>query len=164
MSDRSGFLERVIAALNDAGVQYCVIGGTGVNAFADPVVTLDLDVAVATADLARATAVLGRDFRVREFEHSLNVYDPDSALQVQVQLHPRYGRFPGSANEQEVLGLRLPVARPEDLLKGKIWAYSDSAPWASKRQKDLADIARLLEAFPDLRAQVPDAVLSRLVE
>jgi hypothetical protein len=33
----------------------------------------------------------------------------------------------------------------------------------SKRQKDLADIARLLEAFPALRQQVPAEVLTRLV-
>ncbi len=32
-----------------------------------------------------------------------------------------------------------------------------------KRQKDLADIARLLEAYPALRERVPPEVLSRLV-
>jgi hypothetical protein len=32
----------------------------------------------------------------------------------------------------------------------------------SERQKDLADIARLLEAFPELRERVPQDVLSRL--
>jgi hypothetical protein len=34
---------------------------------------------------------------------------------------------------------------------------------ASKRQKDLADIARLLEVTPDLRARVPEHILQRLV-
>jgi hypothetical protein len=34
---------------------------------------------------------------------------------------------------------------------------------ASKRQKDLADIARLLESYPQLRAQVPPAILHRLL-
>ncbi len=34
----------------------------------------------------------------------------------------------------------------DDILAGKIWAVSDSDRPASKRQKDLADIARLLEA------------------
>ncbi|MEW6749861.1 MAG: hypothetical protein AB1505_02665 [Candidatus Latescibacterota bacterium] len=32
----------------------------------------------------------------------------------------------------------------------------------SKRQKDLADIARLLEAAPDPRSQVPEEILARL--
>ena len=33
----------------------------------------------------------------------------------------------------------------------------------SKRQQDLADIARLLEVFPDLRTHVPQAVRDRLI-
>ena len=33
----------------------------------------------------------------------------------------------------------------------------------SKRQKDLADIARLLESFSPLRDQVPAQVLARLL-
>jgi hypothetical protein len=38
---------------------------------------------------------------------------------------------------------------------------SDLRP--SKGQKDLADIARLLEHRPDLRGHVPEQVLDRLV-
>jgi hypothetical protein len=44
-----------------------------------------------------------------------------------------------------------------------VWAALDPARRASKRQKDLADISRLIEAFPELRSQVPDELLSRLV-
>ncbi len=61
------------------------------------------------------------------------------------------------------LPVELPVARPEDVLAGKVWAAQDPAQRASKRQKDLADIARLLEAFPALRPGVPPAILDRLV-
>ncbi len=32
----------------------------------------------------------------------------------------------------------------------------------SKRQKDLADIARLVEAFPNLRGQLPEEIARRL--
>ena len=39
----------------------------------------------------------------------------------------------------------------------------DARRRASKRQKDLADIARLVEARPDLRARVPDDLLRRLI-
>jgi hypothetical protein len=59
--------------------------------------------------------------------------------------------------------LRLPVAPVEDVLQGKLWAVLDPARRASKRQKDLADIARLLEAYPDLRDQVPSEVLAKLL-
>jgi hypothetical protein len=55
------------------------------------------------------------------------------------------------------------VARVEDVLQGKVWAASDASRRASKRQKDLADIARLLEEFPRLRGSVPEAILQRLV-
>jgi hypothetical protein len=56
----------------------------------------------------------------------------------------------------------LPVASLEDVLRGKVWAAQDPTRRASKRQKDLADIARLLEAYPTLRDQVPEDILARL--
>jgi hypothetical protein len=55
------------------------------------------------------------------------------------------------------------VARLEDVLHGKIWAVTDASRRPSKRQKDLADIARLLEAYPELRSQVPADVAAKLV-
>lgn len=62
-----------------------------------------------------------------------------------------------------MLGLKLPVARLEDVLQGKVWAAQDPDRRPSKRQKDLADISRLIEAYPALRSRVPDDVLSRLI-
>jgi hypothetical protein len=79
-----------------------------------------------------------------------------------VQTDPRYADFIDRAIVRDVLGVRMPVAVPEGLLRGKVWAVQDSAGRASKRQKDLADIARLLEVFRELRAHVPQAVLDRL--
>ena len=96
------------------------------------------------------------------FPHRLNVAVAGSDLRVQIQTDPRYATFVDRATEREVLGLRLPVARVEDVLQGKLWAVLDPARRASKRQKDLADIARLLEAYPDLRDQVPSEVLAKL--
>jgi hypothetical protein len=49
-------------------------------------------------------------------------------------------------------------------MRGTVWAASDPSRRASKRQKDLADIARLLEKHPELRTLVPEAILQRLVE
>jgi hypothetical protein len=162
-ADKAGFLDRVIALLGQSGARYCVIGGQAVNAFVEPVVSLDLDLAVATADLAAAEALLAQSFRVERFPHSVNVSMPGSDLRVQLQTDPRYAPFVEGASEREVLGLRLPVARLEDVLQGKVWAATDPARRASKRQKDLADIARLLEAHPQLRSRVPPEVLDRLV-
>jgi hypothetical protein len=162
-TDKAGFLDRVIALLAESGVRYCVIGGQGVNAFVEPVVSLDLDIAVAAGDLALAEELLRRQFRVERFPHSVNVSLPGSDLRVQLQTDPRYAAFVGGASLRDVLGLSLPVARVEDVLQGKVWAAQDPARRPSKRQKDLADISRLLEAYPELRSRVPDDVLSRLI-
>jgi hypothetical protein len=160
--DGSGLLDRIVALLDRHHIRYCVIGGQAVNAYAEPLVSLDLDLVVAAADLGRLDELLERDFDVRRFEHSLNVGSAGSDLRVQVQLDPRYADFVERSQRRRVLGLELPVASAEDVLRGKIWAVQDATRRPSKRQKDLADIARLIEAHPRLRAAVPAAIQDRL--
>ena len=162
-TDKAGFLDRVVALLSESGVRYCVIGGQAVNAFVEPLVSLDLDLAVATEDVASAEERLRQHFRVERFPHGIDVSAPGSDLRVQLQTDPRYAAFVEGASDRDVLGLRLPVAKLEDVLQGKVWAAQDPARRPSERQKDLADISRLLEAFPRLRGRVPDDVLARLV-
>ncbi len=162
-SDRADFLDRLLALLGEHGIRYCVVGGQAVNAYSEPVVSLDLDLAVAVADLGCVDRLLRAHFSVELFPHSLNVSDPGSDLRVQIQTDERYGAFVERAETLDVLGLRLPVARIEDVLQGKVWAVTDPGRRPSKRQKDLADIARLLEACPSLRVQVPREVLDRLI-
>lgn len=156
-------LDRFIALLDQEAVEYCVIGGQAVNAYVDPLVSLDLDVAVAAEDQQRLAALLARDFRVEVFPHSLNVSVPGSDLRIQIQLDPRYAEFVLHAESRSVLGTPLRVARVADVLRGKVWAASDPTRRASKRQKDLADISRLIEAYPELRSAVPTELLQRLV-
>lgn len=163
VADRTDFLDRLLALLNDNGIRYCVLGGQGVNAYAEPVVSLDLDIAVAVDQHERVEMLLRREFTVERFEHSLNVSEPGSDLRVQLQTDPRYAPFVERATVRDVLGLPLPVASLEDVLQGKLWAVMDAERRPSKRQKDLADIARLLESCPELRKKVPAEVLSRLV-
>ena len=50
------------------------------------------------------------------------------------------------------------MASLADVLQGKVWAYSDETRRKSKRQKDLADIMRLVEAHPRLRARLPPGI------
>jgi len=161
--DQVDFLDRVIALLSEHNFQYCVIGGQGVNAYVDPVVSLDLDLVIAVDQLVSARTLFETHFEVQEFTHSLNVYLEGSELRVQIQTDPRYGKFPGRASRHTVLGLELPVASLEDIFQGKVWAASDPERRASKRQKDLADISRLLEAYPALRPQLPPEILSKMV-
>jgi len=84
-------------------------------------------------------------------------------LRVQIQTDPRYAFFVERASVRDVLDLKLPVADVEDVLHGKICAASDPQQRASKRQKDLADIARLIENYPQLRSEVPQDILVRLL-
>jgi hypothetical protein len=102
-------------------------------------------------------------FQVKRFPHSVNVAAPGSELRVQLQTDPRYASFVEQATPRGVLGLELPVAPVEAVMQAKVWAAQDATRRPSKRQKDLADIARLLEAYPELRRLVPEAVLARLV-
>ncbi len=163
VEDRVGFLDRLIALLADHGIRYCVVGGQAVNAYAEPVVSLDLDLAIAADQLCEVESLLSQAFAVEQFPHSLNVSLRGSDLRVQVQTDPRYASFVDRAAVRQVLGIQLPVASLDDVLQGKLWAVADPTRRPSKRQKDLADIARLLESYPALREQVPPEVLARLV-
>jgi len=162
-TDRAGFLDSIVALLSESALKYCVIGGQGVNAYVEPVVSLDLDIVVATEDLDTAESLLREHFEVTRFPHSVNVSLAGSDLRVQLQTDPRYAPFVERASQSNVLGLRLPVAAVEDVLQGKVWAVQDPGSRPSKRQKDLADISRLLEANPDLCSRVPQDVLARLI-
>jgi hypothetical protein len=160
--DTTGFLESLLELFASHQIQFCLIDGQAVNAFVDPVVSLDLDLAIITSQLDEAERLLENRFQLRRFPHSLNVYQSGSDLRVQIQTDPRYTDFPLRATPQEVLGSILPVAAVEDVLQGKVWAASDEKRRGSKRQKDLADISRLIEAYPHLRSLVPDSLLRRL--
>ena len=49
----------------------------------------------------------------------------------------------------------MKVARLEDVLQAKVWAYMDKTHRKSKRQKDLADIFRIIETYPQLEETLP---------
>jgi predicted nucleotidyltransferase len=160
VKDRSGFREAFFSFLEDNRIGYCVIEA---NAYVEPLISLDLDVAVAIEDLDRIETLLSQRFRVEKFEHSINASAADSDLRVQIQTDPRYAAFVQRATAREVLDLTMQVAAVEDVLQGKLWAFLDETRRASRRQKDLADIGRLIEAYPHLRERVPPEVLDRLI-
>ena len=162
VADRSDFLDRIVAFLEEHEVRYCVIGGQGVNAYADPVVSLDLDIVVAVDQIPEVEALLAQEFKVERFEHSLNVSASGSDLRLQIQTDPRYFDFVERAQTRDVLGLTLRVAAVADVLQGKVWAASDPTRRASKRLKDIADIARIVEVYPSLASSLPEAIQQRI--
>lgn len=145
-------------ALSTANVDYCVIGGLAVNAYAEPVVSLDLDIVVAINDIETACKAVKVHFKIERFAHGVNLSSNKSDLRIQLRIDQRYQNFIARAEIHSVLGYEMKVAIVEDVLQGKIWAYSDEQRRKSKRQKDLADIIRLIETYPHLADQLPDSI------
>jgi hypothetical protein len=138
---------------------YCIIGGLAVNAYADPVVSLDLDIVVVACHIEKLCAkAVEAGLKIERFEHSINLSSPKSDLRIQLQTDERYQEFIPRAKRKNVLGYEMMVATLEDVLKGKLWAYLDQTRRKSKRQKDLADITRLVETYPELLMLLPDSV------
>ena len=161
--DHANLSERLITLFSEHQIAYCIIGGQAVNAYVEPLVSLDLDVVIATEQLPAVEALLAQSFTVQQFPHRINISVPNSGLRVQIQTDPRYAEFPARAVTREVLGMTLRVASIVDTLQGKIWAALDPTRRGCKFQKDLADITRLIERYPDLDALVP-AELMKLIE
>lgn len=144
--------------LGESNITYCVIGGLAVNAYVEPVVSLDLDIVITLKDIDFFLQKCSPHFKVTHFAHSINLSHPKSDLRIQLQTDARYQEFLHRVELREVLGYRMCVAPLIDLLQGKIWAYEDKQRRLSKRQKDLADILRLVEAFPQLRKHLPPVI------
>ena len=161
--DRADFADRLFALLDANHIHYCVIDGQAVNAYVEPVVSLDVDIVIATEQIEAVTSLLSKTFTVKQFPHSINVSEANSGLRVQIQTDPRYAKFVRRSQVHDVLGQPLRVAALDDVLQGKIWAAQDPTRRGSKRQKDLADIARLIESYPDLSGLVPQQILDSLL-
>jgi len=156
-------LQMLLNIIEESGSAYCVIGGLAVNAYVEPVVSLDLDIVVATEHIERVCkAGETKGLKVERFKHSVNLTSTKSDLRIQLQIDPRYQAFISRSAPTEILGYRMNVASMEDVLQGKTWAYSDEERRKSKRQKDLADIMRLVEASPTLENQLPENIREAL--
>jgi hypothetical protein len=160
-NDRANLLERLIGLLEEHEIRYCVIGGQAVNAYVEPVVTLDLDIVVAIDQMDLVREVLSREFQWKEFPHSMNVTVPGSDVRVQIQRDPTLSDFLERAERKNVLGIMLPVAALPDLLKAKIEAAREPTRRGSKKAKDIADIQRLSETYPEIDSLIPLEIKGR---
>ena len=156
-------LALAVQALRASGQAFCLIGGLAVNHYAEPMVTLDADFAIAAATGA-SEALRAAGFTVEKFPHSLNALLPGSALRIQITINSRYGSFPSRAVTGTLFGVELPIACLADVVQGKLWAATDPARRKTKRQKDAVDIARLAEAHPEVFTLVPAGILPGLDE
>lgn len=154
-NNKRDFLTEFISHLRKVKIPFCVIGGLAVNAYAEPIVSLDLDVVITAEDIDRLERVLPKEYKIKRAKHNINIYAKYSDLRIQIQRDERYQNFIVRSVQKVVLGYKLPVASVEDVLQGKLWAYGDLERRPSKRQKDLADIMRLVEVKPSLLKHLP---------
>lgn len=161
-ADKSNLLERLLKLLNDNNIQYCVIGGVAVSAFVEPIVSLDFDLVITSYQMGRFESLLASTFIVRRSSRIIEITTADSRLRANVYTESRYAPFVERAERRTVFDLNLPVARLEDVLLAKVWAWQDTSRKPALRLYDLADIARLLESYPKLQPQVPPIALQRI--
>jgi hypothetical protein len=160
---KTDILQTFLKILAETRTPYCIIGGLAVNAYVEPLVSLDLDVVVAIDEVQKVCeAAKLRGLRVKEFEHSVNFTHAKSDLRIQLQTDTRYQVFISRSKTKQILGYKMKVASLEEVLQGKIWAYLDEQRRKSKRQKDLADIMRLVETYPKLLRRVPSGIQREL--
>jgi hypothetical protein len=162
-NDQGDILQLFLDILKKVRAEYCVVGGLAVNAYVEPVVSLDLDVVVDFNDISKVCKEAeAKGLNVKKFEHSVNLTSPKSDLRIQIQTDRRYQKFLSASSAKVILGYEMKVASIKDVLKGKVWAFSDEKRRQSKRQKDLTDIMRMIEVYPSLESDIPAPVLDKL--
>ncbi len=162
ISDPPHLLQTATRFLQEHGIAFCVVGGQAVSAYVEPVVSLDLDIVISPEQMPQAEKLLTQHFQVRRFKPFFSVSLGNSDFRVQIHSDAQFAGFIERATPQPVLDMELPVASLRDVFMSKVWAAQDPARRASKRQKDLADMARMLEVYPHLNELVPDALRARM--
>ena len=147
---------RLVDVLERADVPWCAIGGVAVNHWAkEPMVTQDLDLVVAPDSVERTATLLEQaGFRAERFPWSIN-FKGRSAVSFQLSTEDFYDDYPTRGVAADVHGILMRVASLQDTLQGKVKAWSEPERRQSKRMKDLADIARLVETYPELWEILP---------
>jgi hypothetical protein len=154
---------RMVDALERAELHWCAIGDIAVNHWAaEPMVTRDVDFVVAVDEIDRAVSVLEAvGFTAERFQWSAN-FRGRSQVSLQLSTEDCYRDFPSRSVPADVHGILLRVASIDDTLAGKIKAWRTPERRPSKAIKDLGDIARLVEANPQLATSLPADVSQAL--
>lgn len=153
----------LVQALEKLEIPWCMIGGLAVNHWSgEPMATADVDLVIAAERIDDAVAALkSAGFTEKRFDFSINLQG-GSRVSIQISTEPFYQEFPSRSVPADVHGILMRVASLQDTLRGKIAAFSDDQRRPSKRQKDLADISRLIEAHPELKSMLPEVISARL--
>ena len=157
--DHSDLLENLISLLNEQGIWFCVIGGQAVNAYVEPLVSLDLDLVLAVDQMEQVEALLESHFELKRFPHSLNISMAGSDLRVQIQTDERYSVFVERTMRADGVGDGIAggqsgrrVAR-EDL--GRLWTLRTKGKQTTEGPGRYCPI---LEKYPELRLNIPQEI------
>jgi hypothetical protein len=161
--DESRFLDLFLEILRKLDVPFCITGAHAISAYSEPMVTHDLDVVVDATRLTELDQVLPTQFVVEKFLDWWRVSKGGSELRVQIQMDARFQPFISRSCNYVVLGRLVPVASHEDVLQEKLWTYHDKTRPPVKRQMDLAHIAQLVQAHPELTSKVPQEIKQKLL-
>ncbi len=153
----------LVATLERREIPWCMIGGLAVNYWAkEPMATADVDVVIALERVDEAVKALrAAGFTAKKFKWSVNLKGR-SKVSVQISTEEVYREFPARSTPADIHGILMRVASLQDTLRGKILAWQDTERRASKRQKDLLDMMRLVEAHPKLRKQLPPDLAQKI--
>jgi hypothetical protein len=162
MNGGSSDFASLVSVLDKHG-PWCLVGGLAVNCYVEPVFTADADIIVASSELSAIQAeLIARGFDVTEHEHSVNAQMKGSQLRIQFTVDKRYQEFLDDTEIKEVLDQRVPVTSLENIVRGKVWAWSDPKRRLSKRKKDELDLIRIAEKYPELRTLMPPEINEQL--
>lgn len=144
---------------------WCLIGGLAVNCYVVETDTLDADVVVAASEADSIKQDLETaGFATGQLLSAINARMKGSELEIQLTTDARHQKFLLDTKLMGVLGERVPVASPGNLVRGLVWSWSDEARSPAKRRKDERDLLKLLEAYPELRSLVPEEISKQSAE
>lgn len=160
-----GDVSLLVATLESLEIAWCMIGGLAVNHWAaEAMATADVEIVIAAEQVDNAVkALTAAGFKAKKFQWSVNLTGR-SKVSVQISTEKVYQEFPARSVPADIHGILMRVANLSDTLTGKLLAYRDKQRRPSKRQKDLTDIMRLVEAHPKLKKMLPADVARRIKE
>lgn len=156
-------VSRLVAALEEREIPWCMIGGLAVNHWAEePMATANVDLVIAVEKIEEAADTL-KSIGFTEKRHDWSIsLKGQSNVSIQISTEEMYHHFPMRAVPANVHGILMRVASLEDTLAVKLAAYSEPNRRPTKKLKDILDIGRLVEAHPELLTQLPPDIAAKL--
>lgn len=153
----SGALKQIIDILA-VNVDYCLIGGTAINYYVEPIYTGEVNFVISPNDkikILKALQGAGIDFKDDDTCISIPV-PKTSRLTIYINTDSRYQGFMANTHAGLLFDeFKVQLAALEDLIQGKIWSLEDSCRKVSKQFKDQADLCRIVENYPKLIKLLP---------